>query len=65
MAKLNINGKVRDVQAEPDTPLLVGHPRTGRPDRHQIRLRRRAMRRLLGAHQRRSAALLLDPALGT
>ena len=22
MAKLNINGKVRDVQAEPDTPLL-------------------------------------------
>ncbi|HEY1460306.1 MAG TPA: 2Fe-2S iron-sulfur cluster-binding protein, partial [Casimicrobiaceae bacterium] len=22
MAKLNINGKIRDVQAEPDTPLL-------------------------------------------
>ena len=39
----------------------LGHPRAGRPDRHEIRLRRRAMRRLLGAHQRRGDALLLDP----
>ena len=38
----------------------VGHPRAGRPDRHQVRLRRRAVRRLLGAHQRRGAALVLD-----
>ena len=39
----------------------VGDPRAGRPHRHQVRLRRRAVRRLLGAHQRRGAALLLDP----
>src|SRR5258708_23772743 len=42
----------------------LGHPRTCRPHRHQIWLRHCAMRRLLGAHQRRSDALLLDPALG-
>src|SRR6266568_451483 len=41
----------------------LGHPRTCRPHRHQIRLRCCAMRRLLGAHQRRGDALLLDPAL--
>src|SRR4051812_4265497 len=41
----------------------LGHPRACRADRHQIRLRRRAMRCLLGAHQRRGAAILLDPAL--
>ena len=29
----------------------LGDPRAGRPHRHQIRLRRRAVRRLLGAHQ--------------
>src|SRR6185295_14913702 len=37
----------------------LGHPRTGRLDRYEIRLRRRAMRRLLGAHQRCAGALLL------
>src|SRR3954468_10980394 len=41
----------------------LGHPRACRTDRYQIRLRRRAMRCLLGAHQRRGAAILLDPAL--
>ena len=64
MAKLNINGKVRDVQAEPDTPLLW-------VIREQVGLTGTkygcgvaAVRRLLGAHQWRSAALLLAPALG-
>ena len=65
MAKLNINGKVRDVQVEADTPLLWVDPRAGRADRHQVRLRRRAVRRLLGAHQRRGAALVLDRASAT
>ncbi len=61
MAKLNINGRIRDVEVEPDTPLLwvireqVGLTGTkyGCGDR--------AMRRLLRAHQRRGAALLLHP----
>src|SRR5262245_39387514 len=39
----------------------MGHPRADRADRHQIRLRRCPMRRLLGAHQRRGATLLRDP----
>ena len=61
MAKLNINGKVRDVKVEADTPLLW-------VIREQVGLTGTkygcgvaAVRRLLGAHQRRSAALLLDP----
>src|SRR6476620_2128165 len=37
----------------------VGHPRAGRPHRHEVRLRRGAMRRLLRAHQRPGAALVL------
>ena len=59
MAKLNINGKVHDVQVEADTPLLwVIREQVG-SDRHQVRLRRRPVRRLLRAHQRRGGALLL------
>ena len=53
MAKLNINGKVRDVEVEARHAAAVGDPRAGRPHRHQVRLRRRAVRRVLGAHQRR------------
>ena len=60
MAKLNINGKTRNLAVEPDTPLLWAIREQARPHRHQVRLRRRAMRRLLGAHQRRGAPLLLD-----
>ena len=59
MAKLNINGKVRDVAVEPDTPLAVGDTRERRSHRHQVRLRRRAMRRVLGARQRQRRALVL------
>ena len=62
MAKLNINGKVARREGRGRHAAALGHPRAGRSDRHQIRLRRRAVRRLLGAHQRRGAALLLDPA---
>ena len=50
MLRLTINGKSHDVDVEPDTPLLVGYPRLNRYDRHKIRLRNRAMRRLHSAH---------------
>jgi isoquinoline 1-oxidoreductase alpha subunit len=53
MAKLNINGRIRDVQVEADTAAAVGPPRAGGADRHQVRLRRRAVRRVLRASQRR------------
>ena len=59
MAKLNINGRCVTCRWRP-TRRSVGHPRAGRADRHQVRLRRRAVRRLLGAHQRRGRALLRD-----
>src|SRR6202035_3883752 len=39
----------------------LGHPRYGRIDRHQIRLRHRPMRRLHRAHQRRRHALVPSP----
>ena len=39
---------------------VVGDPRANRADRHEIRLRHRPMRRLLGAHQRRGDTVLLD-----
>src|SRR5439155_1081973 len=45
----------------PDHAPAVGDPRAGRPHRHQIRLRRRAVRRLHGAHERAPGALVLDP----
>ena len=51
----------RDVRGGGRHAAPVGDPRAGRPHRHEVRLRRRAVRRLLGAHQRRGAALLLDP----
>ncbi len=60
MPTLTINGQSHNVDVEPDTPLLVGVAGERRPDRHQIRLRHRAMRRLHGAHRRRRDALLLD-----
>ena len=58
MMRLNINGKTVDVDVEPDTPLLWVIREQGRPDRHEIRLRHRAVRRLHGAHRRRGDALL-------
>src|SRR5262245_21619750 len=40
-------------------PHSVGDPRTSWADRHEIRLWRRPVRRVLGTHQWRRAALLL------
>ena len=60
MAKLNINGKMRDVGGGARHAAAVGDPRERRADRHQVRLRRRAMRRVLGAHQRQRRALVRD-----
>ena len=58
MPSLTVNGKIREFDAEPDTPLLwVLREQLG-PHRHQIRLRRRAVRRLHRAHRRRADALL-------
>ena len=59
MAKLNVNGTVHTVEVEPDTPLLWVHPRAARPDRHEVRLRHRPVRRLHRAYRRRRDALLL------
>ncbi len=51
MAKLNINGSIRDVEVEENTPLLwVIREQVG-PHRHKVRLRCRAMRRLFRAHK--------------
>ena len=58
MARLNVNGKNREFNAEPDTPLLwVLREQLG-PHRHQIRLRHRAMRRLHRAHRRAADPLV-------
>src|ERR1700693_1830193 len=39
-------------------PAVVGDPGMGRPHRHQVRLRQRAMRRLHGPHRRRCRPLM-------
>ena len=64
MATLNINGQIRDVAGRARHPAAVGDPGTRRTHRHQVRLRHRAVRRLLGAHQRRGDALLLNSGVG-
>ena len=38
---LTVNGQVRSLDVEPDTPLAVGDPRDAGADRHEIRLRHR------------------------
>ena len=48
------------LDAPPDETLLSGPPQSPRPDRHQVRLRRRAVRGLHGASRRRGGALLPD-----
>ena len=58
MVELNINGSTRRVDVEPDTPLLWVLREHAGHDRHQVRLRRRAVRRLHRAYQRRGGALL-------
>ena len=41
MAKLNVNGKVRERRRRARYAAAVGAARAARPDRHQVRLRRR------------------------
>ena len=64
MAKLNVNGKIREFEAEPDTPLLWVLARAAGPDRHQVRMRHRAVRRLHRAHRRRADPQLRHPGVG-
>ncbi len=58
MVSLNINGKTYQADVDPRTPAALGAARHDRPDRHQIRLRHRPVRRLHGAYRRRRDALL-------
>jgi isoquinoline 1-oxidoreductase alpha subunit len=49
-----VQDDVKEFEAEDDTPLLwVLREQLG-PDRHQVRLRHRGLRRLHGAHRRRA-----------
>ena len=61
MAALNVNGKSYTFEAEPDTPLLWVLREQHRADRHQIRLRRGAVRRLHGSYRWRGDAHLRAP----
>ena len=54
MITLTVNGRKHDVDVDPDTPLLWVLRDDARPDRHQVRLRRRAVRRLHRACRRRA-----------
>ena len=57
MTTLNINGQTHTVDA-PDDAAAVGLARSCRPDRHQVRLRHRAVWRMHRASRRRGGALL-------
>src|SRR5260221_3819346 len=64
------HGRLVHAQRQADLPrrrsghaLAVGDPRCRRPDRHQIRLRHRAMRRLHRAYRRAGNTLLRDAGL--
>ncbi len=52
--KLNVNGKVHEVDAPAGHAAALGAARPARPDRHQVRLRHGAVRRLHGAPRRRA-----------
>ena len=58
MVNVRVNGQERTFDGDPSMPLHVVPARRARPDRHEIRLRRRAVRRLHRASQRRGRALL-------
>ena len=60
MVRLTVNGGNRTVDADPETTLLERPARRAGPDRHQVRLRRRAVRRLHGAARRQGDPLLRD-----
>ena len=57
---LNVNGKAVVVQSPPDTPLLWVLRDDAGPHRHEVRLRRRPVRRLHRARRRPADPLLLD-----
>ena len=60
---LQINGKSSDRQRRARHAAAVGDSRRARADRHQVRLRRGAVRRLHRAPRRRAGALLPDAAV--
>ena len=65
MLKLNVNGRNRIVDVEPEMPLLwVLRDQLGLPGR-QVRLRHRRLRRLHGPGRRRAGALLRASGVGS
>ena len=59
MVALTVNGTPRQLDVPPDMPLLWA-PRDARADRHEVRLRHGALRRLHRPRRRRAGALVLD-----
>jgi len=59
---LTVNRKARTVDVEPDKPLAVGVAGGSGHARHQVRLRRGAVRCVHGDPERRGGALLPDAA---
>ena len=62
--KLNVNGKVHAIDADPDMPLLYALQERHRPQQPAVRLRARAVRRLHGASRRPADPLLHHAAVG-
>ena len=58
MLTVKVNGQERTFDGDPSMPLLWYLRDETRPDRHEIRLRRCALRRLHGASRRRGGPLL-------
>ena len=55
---IKVNGKPHSVDVDGDTPLALGAARRARHDRHEVRLRHGAVRRLHRAYRRRPHAVL-------
>ena len=64
MPKLNVNGGRARARRRARHAAALGAARAARPDRHQVRLRRRAVRRLHRAHRRRADAQLRAAGVG-
>ena len=60
MVSFTLNDKQVSVDADPEHPAALGHSRSCRSDRHQIRLRRRPLRRLHRASRWQGDARLPD-----
>ena len=63
MVTLKVNGEQHDLDIEAGDAAALGAAQRDRPDRHQIWLRHRPMRRLHGADGRQAGALLLAAGL--